>query len=168
MSAPTLRERLERMQLLEPVEAIARKHGVTVEELEGSRRFPSVVNARHEAMLFLRAQNDLEGAPHFSTTALGQLFGNRDHSTVLHALKSARKRVGPLAYQPTKGGLTRGPSSPAFAFEGDLDVDAVPRRAWNTVAQLEAAEPSADEIRVALVVIPETPPALLGVPWVTG
>ena len=63
-------------------------------DLSSPKRARQVVYARQVAMYLCRELTDL------SLPAIGQRFGGRDHTTVLHAHRQMRARV--LADQPTK------------------------------------------------------------------
>ena len=57
---------------------------LTVEDLCGSSRSRTLVNARQIAMYLCRELTDL------SLPKIGQLFGGRDHTTVIHADRKIR------------------------------------------------------------------------------
>jgi chromosomal replication initiator protein len=59
--------------------AVASYFGLTPNALIGKKRDRKIVLARHVAMYLLREHNYL------SLSDIGRMFGNRDHSTVLHA-----------------------------------------------------------------------------------
>jgi hypothetical protein len=63
--------------------------GVTVDEVLGKSRFRHIVAVRHEAIVRLAARFPWMSYPH-----LARLMGNRDHTTIMHALK----KMG--AYEP--------------------------------------------------------------------
>ncbi|MFM6980346.1 MAG: chromosomal replication initiator protein DnaA [Micrococcales bacterium] len=58
---------------------VAKYYGLSVDDLSGSSRFQAIVRARQVAMYLCRDQTDL------SLPKIGQLFGNRDHTTVMYA-----------------------------------------------------------------------------------
>lgn len=60
--------------------AIAEKHGVTVQEIIGRRRFSNLIAARFEAVY------EITKATGWSLPRIGRLF-NRDHTTILHCLR---------------------------------------------------------------------------------
>ncbi|MEO0049336.1 MAG: hypothetical protein RL556_668 [Actinomycetota bacterium] len=67
---------------LSPVEImnlVARYYGLTVDDLSGSSRFQAIARARQVAMYLIRDQTNL------SLPKIGQLFGDRDHTTVMYA-----------------------------------------------------------------------------------
>ena len=63
------------------ITATAEYFKIPVEELYGSSRSQAVANARQIAMYLCREMTDL------SLPKIGQLFGNRDHTTVMYANK---------------------------------------------------------------------------------
>ena len=65
---------------------VADHFNLTQEQLTGKGRKQDVVTARHVAMFLIRS---LIGS-HF--TAIGLHFGNRDHSTVIHAVSTVEKK----------------------------------------------------------------------------
>jgi chromosomal replication initiator protein len=62
------------------IEATADMFGLTIEELCGKSRSRPLVTARQVAMYVLREMTD------FSYPAIGRAFGDRDHTTVMHAV----------------------------------------------------------------------------------
>ena len=62
--------------------------GVTVDDLEGPSRSKTLVGARQIAMYLCRELTDL------SLPAIGAQFGNRDHTTVMHAERKIRSQIG--------------------------------------------------------------------------
>lgn len=65
--------------------AVAEKHGLTLGELLGPQTARRFSRPRQEAMALVLQEHGL------STTRVGQLFGGRHHTTVLHALKAHAK-----------------------------------------------------------------------------
>lgn len=61
---------------------VADQAGLTVADLCGPRRFKDIVRARHAAMYRLNKERSL------SLSRIGQLFGGRDHSTVINAIRN--------------------------------------------------------------------------------
>ncbi|WP_269799148.1 chromosomal replication initiator protein DnaA [Glycomyces xiaoerkulensis] len=61
--------------------------GVQVSDLKGNSRSRVLVNARQVAMYLCRELTDL------SLPRIGQAFGGRDHTTVMHANKKIRKQM---------------------------------------------------------------------------
>lgn len=60
---------------------VARRYGVTVDEIEGDRRTKRISQARHIAIYLARELTDS------SYPAIGRAFGRRDHTTVMHACR---------------------------------------------------------------------------------
>jgi hypothetical protein len=69
------------------VKLIATKHEMTVAELLGPRRGRALVAARDEALGLVYTH-----CRALSLHQLGELFGGRDHTTILHALRKMRMR----------------------------------------------------------------------------
>ncbi len=67
--------------------ATAEYFGLTMEDLCGSSRSRMLVNARQIAMYLCRELTDL------SLPKIGQMFGGRDHTTVIHADRKIRKQM---------------------------------------------------------------------------
>ena len=60
------------------IDFVADKYGVASEDMTGKRRSRDIALPRQVAMYICREMTDL------STTAIGQAFGGRDHTTVMH------------------------------------------------------------------------------------
>jgi hypothetical protein len=67
-------------------EAVAAKHGLTLEDLIGRSRIRSVAWPRQEAIWEVRRQTDK------SLTNIGRFF-NRDHTTVIHSCAAHASRM---------------------------------------------------------------------------
>ena len=65
--------------------AVAESTGVSVTEIIGDKRSRPVVDSRHVAMYLARELTDS------SLPKIGERFGNRDHSTVIHAVEKITK-----------------------------------------------------------------------------
>jgi chromosomal replication initiator protein len=65
--------------------AVAESTGVSVNEIIGDKRSRPVVESRHIAMYLARELTDA------SLPKIGERFGNRDHTTVLHAVEKITK-----------------------------------------------------------------------------
>ena len=76
-------------------EAACRAFGVTLEELVSARRTAHIAKARQVAMYLARELTD------DTLPAIGREFGNRNHTTVLHAHRATAERIAsdPDAYQ---------------------------------------------------------------------
>ncbi len=66
---------------------VAKHMGVTRRDMTSKSRKQPIVAARHMAMYLLRKHFDL------GYTEIGDAFGGRDHTTVLHALRQAENRM---------------------------------------------------------------------------
>jgi len=67
---------------------VALKHGIRVSDICGQSRQKNFVLARHEAMWEIKKRR-----PSMSLPKMGKLFGDRDHSTVLHAIRKHQERL---------------------------------------------------------------------------
>lgn len=67
---------------------VARKHGLSADDICGRSQAWRVSRPRHEAMHIIRHQ--LTG---MSLTAIGRAFGGRDHKTVLEGIRSHETRT---------------------------------------------------------------------------
>ena len=68
----------------------AQKYDVSAKDILGPARFKTIVAARHEAIADVT-----QALPWLSYPQLGRIFGNRDHTTIMHALK----KRGALPYR---------------------------------------------------------------------
>lgn len=66
----------------------AAKAGITPEDIRGRRRKRHICNARQAAMARAYVER-----PDLSLPQIGRMFGNRDHTTVLHAAKKCGVHV---------------------------------------------------------------------------
>lgn len=64
----------------------ANQRNIRVAEFFGSTRVARIAHARQECMALIREKTDL------SLPQIGRIF-NRDHSTVLHALRAVERRA---------------------------------------------------------------------------
>lgn len=69
------------------IHQVARDRGFTVADLTGRDLARDVVEARQDAMAAVYRQTDL------SSTQVGALFGDRDHSTVLNSIRRSEQRA---------------------------------------------------------------------------
>jgi chromosomal replication initiator protein len=58
--------------------------GVTRKEMSGRSRKRKIVYARHLSMYLLHSDKNLN----MTLSAIGSMFGGRDHSTVIHAVRT--------------------------------------------------------------------------------
>ena len=65
------------------IEAIAKAHCFTLEDILGPRKFKHLVEVRRKCIVMLREKG-------YSTTEIGRIMGGRDHSTIVHALKMSK------------------------------------------------------------------------------
>ena len=68
----------------EIMSATAAAYGFTVSELEGPSRKQPLARCRQVAMYLCREHTDL------SLPKIGRHFGNRDHTTVMHAIEKVK------------------------------------------------------------------------------
>lgn len=67
--------------------ATAQRFGLRVEDLTGPSRKAEIARARHLAMWLIQSET---GA---TLKSIGRIFGGRDHSTVIHAIDIAKRRL---------------------------------------------------------------------------
>lgn len=74
-----------RVDVISIIREVARRYKVTVTDIKSPRRTMDVVHPRHIAMYLAKVltQNSLP--------RIGKLFGGRDHTTVLHAVRKIEK-----------------------------------------------------------------------------
>ena len=72
-----------RQKNLDEIEAIAKEHRFTLEDILGKNRFGPLVKVRRKCVVMLREKG-------YSTTEIGRIMGGRDHSTICHALQKGR------------------------------------------------------------------------------
>ncbi len=71
----------------EIVAALSKRFGTSPDEVRSDRRHASLVRVRHLAMYMAKQLTRL------SLSEIGQFFGNRDHSTVLHAIRKIERET---------------------------------------------------------------------------
>lgn len=76
------------------VRMTATEYGLLADDIFGPRRFRPLVEARHKAIWRVCV-----ACPKLSLAQIAELFGNRDHTTVLHAYRRVEEslRSGPFA-----------------------------------------------------------------------
>lgn len=67
------------------ISVVSSAMGISTAEIVGDRRARAIVHARHVAMYLARELTDV------SLPQIGEHFGGRDHTTVLHAVEKVRK-----------------------------------------------------------------------------
>jgi chromosomal replication initiator protein len=95
MSRPLVEEALgiagrrppQRITLDNVAKLVCEEFGVTREEIESARRTARVALSRQVAMYLCRQHTDR------SLAAIGQAFGGRDHTTVVHSLSVVERRL---------------------------------------------------------------------------
>lgn len=75
--------------MLSVVREMARQTGYDEKDIRGLSRLRSLTRIRFRAMLEIRRR-----FPEASTREIGEIFGGRDHTTVMHALKRAEEMFG--------------------------------------------------------------------------
>jgi chromosomal replication initiator protein len=81
---------IERIQ-----EIVSQRFGISMQELLGQRRSRAVVYPRHVAMYLCRKHTET------SFPTIGDKFGGRDHSTVIHASKTIERKIKEDPYMQT-------------------------------------------------------------------
>lgn len=76
----------ERLTIAEIQTAVAYFYHIPPREMTSARRARSIAYPRQVAMYLARTMTP-KSYPH-----IGRLFGNRDHTTVLHAVRAVEKR----------------------------------------------------------------------------
>ena len=66
---------------------VAAKHNLRVFDLKSVRRRRDLVKARHEAAYRIHKETT------FSLPQIGRILGDRDHTTILHAVRAHQKRI---------------------------------------------------------------------------
>ncbi len=69
------------------LEKVAKKYGITVEDIKGTKRTKEIAYARHISIYLIRKLTDL------SLPQIGK-YMKRDHSTVISSLKTVEKELG--------------------------------------------------------------------------
>jgi len=79
--------RLSNLSIDVIIRVVAEDYGLTPNDLKGKKRTHNITFARHIAMYVGREMTD------YSTTELGQDFGGRDHTTVMHSIGKIRDKL---------------------------------------------------------------------------
>jgi len=69
------------------IKVVAEHYGLTPNDLRGKKRTQNIVFARQLGMYISRETTD------YSTTELGQEFGGRDHTTVIHSIEKIKGKL---------------------------------------------------------------------------
>lgn len=69
------------------LKAVAAKHEMSVIEMIATRRDAKTVIARQEAIWWFRKLTE------YSLPTIGQIFGGRDHTTMIHAIRRHQQRI---------------------------------------------------------------------------
>ena len=93
--AEIYREKLERRQPMSRavIRAVAEWFELEPEDLTGKSRISYIVSARFVAMRMLFDMRHDSGLRRFSYPMIGRFFGGRDHSTVIHAMRTFDDRA---------------------------------------------------------------------------
>lgn len=70
----------------EALEEVAKAHGCRVDDIIGPSRLKAFARARFEAMWRIRRLRTASGE-RYSLPAIGEIFGDRDHTTILHGIR---------------------------------------------------------------------------------
>lgn len=73
-----------RNQIQAVIDRIAREHNVTAADIVSPQRTRAIVKARDQAILEVSTR-----WPWLSLPKLGRIFGNRDHTTIMHSLNKS-------------------------------------------------------------------------------
>ena len=73
------------------IKLISAAHAIPVKEIKGQSRVKIVANARHHAMYEVYRL-----CQHLSLPRIGEIFGGRDHTTVLHAVRRWPEKAASL------------------------------------------------------------------------
>ena len=71
------------------IEMISAQYGVSVTDMKSKKRQKKIVETRQIAMFLLKNNEELD----LSLTAIGGLFGGKDHSTVISSIRKVDKRT---------------------------------------------------------------------------
>ena len=71
------------------IEMISAQYGVSVTDMKSKKRQKKIVETRQIAMYLLKNNDELD----LSLTAIGGLFGGKDHSTVISSIRKIDKKI---------------------------------------------------------------------------
>jgi len=69
------------------IRVVAENYGLTPNDLKGKKKSQNIVSARQLAMFIGREMTD------YSTTEIGQDFGGKDHTTVMHSINKIKAKL---------------------------------------------------------------------------
>ena len=72
---------------------VAKRHGITPEDIVGHDRSHRFTHPRQEAMWLMREVRLSDGRQRWSLPRIAAHLGNRDHTTVLHGVRAHQKRL---------------------------------------------------------------------------
>jgi hypothetical protein len=78
----------------EILDQVAATYGLTAEDLLGRYRKQTVARPRQEAMFKIRRLRRADGSRAFSFPAIAEIFGDRDHTSVMYACRKYAERNG--------------------------------------------------------------------------
>ena len=84
---PPFFENITEMPSQKIMREVSEKHKIPVDHIKGDSRRKHIINARHE--FCYRLKNELG----FSLKQIGRMIGNRDHTTVLNAIRKHEKNL---------------------------------------------------------------------------
>ena len=95
LAAALYREKVERRRPLSTavIESVAQWFDLTPSDITGKSRFGHIVSARFVAMRLLFEMRYEDGSRRFSYPMIGRFFGGRDHSTIIHAMRTFDDRA---------------------------------------------------------------------------
>lgn len=94
------------MRLIDIVDGVARRYGVSSEEILGPSRKGYVARPRHEVMYLAYEVRWASGCRRYSQPQIGAFLGGRDHTTVINGIRRHKLRLieeaslGPSQSQP--------------------------------------------------------------------
>lgn len=80
-------------RIVQIIAEVAARHDLRPEEITGPERWKRNCRARYEAMWLARQAVGRDGKPLYSLPQIGRFF-NRDHTTVLNALRRHEEQSG--------------------------------------------------------------------------
>lgn len=132
------------MTAAEIIALVAESFGLPARSLTGSSQTRQITRPRFLAMALVRDVLD------YSTPQIGRVFGGRDHTTVLHAIKRAAELVADDPAIAAKVETLRGlidlrlaPQIPTDPRQARVAADAIARAVRHTVLRSAEADPEA-------------------------